>query len=146
MFIDQYEEPPLVALSYLTGECNYGGRVTDDRDRRLIISLLKNFYNMDVIISDSYKFSPSSIYYVPKYGQHESYLEYIRSLPLIPHPEVNILFCVNFNSMNFLKIFTHVHCFEFACFNQLSYLIILYCSICPLKTCIQKSHTQKLNM
>ena len=89
MFIDQYDDPPLVALSYLTGECNYGGRVTDDRDRRLIISLLKNFYNMDVIVSDSYKFSPSGIYYVPKFGNHESYLEYIRSLPLLPHPEAS---------------------------------------------------------
>ncbi|XP_023932407.1 dynein heavy chain 3, axonemal [Lingula anatina] len=88
MFINEYEEPPLEALIYLTGECNYGGRVTDDRDRRLIKSLLQIFYCKDMIFDDNYKFSESSLYYAPKQGNYESYLEYIRSLPLLPHPEV----------------------------------------------------------
>ena len=48
MFIDQYHDTPLTALTYLTGECNYGGRVTDDRDRRLIVSLLNIFYCKEV--------------------------------------------------------------------------------------------------
>jgi dynein heavy chain len=36
---------PFEALKYLTAECNYGGRVTDDKDRRLINTLLEDYYN-----------------------------------------------------------------------------------------------------
>ena len=88
MFINDYEKPPLEALSYLTGQCNYGGRVTDDSDRRLITSLLEIFYNDKIIFDDSYKFSPSGLYFAPPKGTYDQYVEYIRKLPLIPHPEV----------------------------------------------------------
>ncbi|XP_033114673.1 dynein heavy chain 3, axonemal-like isoform X5 [Anneissia japonica] len=88
MFLNDYDEVPLEALVYLTGECNYGGRVTDDQDRRLIMSLLTNFYNKDIISEEGYKFSESGDYYCPPDGPYSSYLDYIRSLPLSPHPEV----------------------------------------------------------
>jgi dynein heavy chain len=46
LFIDEYPDAvPLDAINYLTGECNYGGRVTDDKDRRLMSVVLLNFYN-----------------------------------------------------------------------------------------------------
>ena len=35
-----------------------------------------------------FRFSPSGTYYAPKKGSYDSYLEYIRKLPLNPHPEV----------------------------------------------------------
>jgi len=34
------------------------------------------------------RFSPSGLYYSPAVGPYQSYLTYIRSLPLIPNPEV----------------------------------------------------------
>lgn len=48
MFLTEYAETPLEALNYLAGECNYGGRVTDDKDRRLLLSLLSIYYNEEV--------------------------------------------------------------------------------------------------
>uniref|UniRef100_A0A674GHA2 Dynein axonemal heavy chain 3 n=1 Tax=Taeniopygia guttata TaxID=59729 RepID=A0A674GHA2_TAEGU len=87
MFLNEYEEIPFEALTYLTGECNYGGRVTDDKDRRLLLSLLSIVYNKD-IEQEKYMLSAGSDYYIPPHGPYESYVEYIRSLPITTHPEV----------------------------------------------------------
>ena len=86
--MEVHKELPIEALVYLTGECNYGGRVTDDRDRRLIMSLLSIFYNPDVVSKDDYHFSESGVYQAPGHGDHDSYLTYIKSLPIIANPEV----------------------------------------------------------
>ncbi|KAK0049220.1 dynein heavy chain 3 axonemal-like isoform X1 [Biomphalaria pfeifferi] len=88
MFLNDYEDLPLPALTYLTGECNYGGRVTDDKDRRLLNSLLSVFYCEKIVYDDKYKLSSSGIYFAPPEGPYQSYIDYIRSLPLIVLPEV----------------------------------------------------------
>ena len=52
MFIENDKNIPFEGHKYLTGECNYGGRVTDDKDRRLLISLLNHFYNEETVDTD----------------------------------------------------------------------------------------------
>lgn len=34
------------------------------------------------------RFSPSGLYQAPPHGDYQTYIDYLRSLPLIPHPEV----------------------------------------------------------
>ena len=62
MYINEYpDKVPFDALKYLTGECNYGGRVTDDKDIRLLKSILQ-IYICPEILKDNYKFSNKGDY------------------------------------------------------------------------------------
>lgn len=78
---------PFAALAYLVGECNYGGRVTDDKDRRCILNILDDFYH-PLILDDDYRFSPSGVYYAPEASSLEAHREYVRGLPYYEGPEV----------------------------------------------------------
>merc|ERR1711871_1877902 len=40
MFLDLYDDLPFAALNYCFAQCNYGGRVTDDKDRRCLVTIL----------------------------------------------------------------------------------------------------------
>jgi len=76
-------------LQFLGAAINYGGRVTDKQDKRLIESIIKRFICADVIDKEkSYKFSSSGMYYCPEAETQDGFLEYLRDLPISPNPEV----------------------------------------------------------
>ena len=56
-----YDVVPFKVVTELTAEVNYGGRVTDNWDRRTIKNVLYDFVNADVL-RDGYGFSPSGVY------------------------------------------------------------------------------------
>ena len=89
MMLDQYDLDQFKALNYLIGECNYGGRVTDDKDRRYLLCILADFYNANVFDAD-YKFSPSGTYKPPpdELTDFDSILEFNMALPLTQLPEI----------------------------------------------------------
>ena len=86
LFLEEYEEIPYKVLNYLGAEINYGGRVTDDKDVRLINTILRTYIRPETL-EDGYKFSSSGIYYSIKAGEQIDYINYIKSLPLNPAPE-----------------------------------------------------------
>jgi dynein heavy chain len=87
IFLNQYDKVPFKALKYLTGECNFGGRVTDDKDRRLIMTLLDDYYTAD-IFHDDYRFANILDYYAPPTGEFQDYINYIENLPNRSQPEI----------------------------------------------------------
>nr|XP_050853938.1 dynein axonemal heavy chain 12-like isoform X4 [Vespula vulgaris] len=88
-YIEDYDEVPFKAIIYLTGECNYGGRVTDDRDRRCLNTILDDFYNLDVITDPHYSLSDvGPEYTLPKKHEYQDYIEQIEGIPIITPPEV----------------------------------------------------------
>ncbi|XP_059095302.1 dynein axonemal heavy chain 3-like [Tigriopus californicus] len=85
---NQRSLPPLKALLYLTSECNYGGRVTDPLDRRLLNALLHHFFNENVAEARGYLLSENGVYKVPTELSHSHCLEFISDgLPTITIPE-----------------------------------------------------------
>uniref|UniRef100_A0A8B9MD76 Dynein axonemal heavy chain 1 n=1 Tax=Accipiter nisus TaxID=211598 RepID=A0A8B9MD76_9AVES len=93
MFLSEYTDIPYKVLKYTAGEINYGGRVTDDWDRRCIMSILEDFYKPEVLIPE-FAYSESGIYKQISTSSdlngdhHSGYLQYIKSLPLNDSPEL----------------------------------------------------------
>ncbi|KAG1666392.1 hypothetical protein FOA52_006501 [Chlamydomonas sp. UWO 241] len=79
---------PWRALRYLTGEINYGGRVTDDNDRRLLMTMLERCYNMGVVETEGYSFTGDGAYALPRKGDHASTLAAVMALPHQDNPAV----------------------------------------------------------
>ncbi|XP_076387685.1 dynein axonemal heavy chain 7 [Megachile rotundata] len=89
LFLDQFEDVRFDAINYLTGECNYGGRVTDDWDRRTLNTILSKFYCEELLTDKIYYFDETStIYYAPNLREYEAYVEYTKDLPAITEPSV----------------------------------------------------------
>jgi len=87
MYLDESPSGvPWETVNYMLSEISYGGRVTDDKDRRLIASILKMYYN-EGVLNDDYKFSGSGIYYAPPTGKRADYMKYVEGLPYQDDPE-----------------------------------------------------------
>ena len=78
---------PWTALSFITGEITYGGRVTDAWDQRCLRTVLRRFFNPESL-SQGYKYSTSGVYYPPDLDTYNDYITYIESLPFTDSPEI----------------------------------------------------------
>jgi len=87
-FLSSGKEISWDAMRFMTGEINYGGNVTDDFDRRLLVNILDLFQNEEVAMSPDYKFSPSGIYYIPVHETNAQIINFIDQLPQEDDPEI----------------------------------------------------------
>lgn len=82
---------PWESLKYLIGQAMYGGRVTDDFDRRTLITYLDEFMG-DFLFDKNNKFSFAKTdnfnYNLPEFPSMEVLQSKINELPIIDHPYV----------------------------------------------------------
>ena len=89
MFLDEYDDAPYKVLTYTAGHINYGGRVTDDWDRRCMMSILAEYYR-EAVLAAGHVFDPSSIFVQPDPAETDfgEYMTYLKSLPINDNPDV----------------------------------------------------------
>ena len=89
MFLDEYNNAPYKVLTYTAGHINYGGRVTDDWDRRCMMSMLSEYYKAEVLVA-GHVFDSSNTYVQqnPEEKVYVDYISYLRSLPINDTPDV----------------------------------------------------------
>ena len=78
---------PFDVLRFLTAEIHYGGRVTDEMDRRTMSTLLESLI-VPRVLEDDFAFSPSGLYMSLPVGDHAAYLSAISQMSLTTQPEV----------------------------------------------------------
>mmetsp|Transcript_2871 Transcript_2871/g.12278 ORF Transcript_2871/g.12278 Transcript_2871/m.12278 type:complete len:1013 (-) Transcript_2871:122-3160(-) len=86
-YLDAYVETPWDALKYLISEANYGGRVTDEIDRRVLAGYLNQFFCEDALNVPQYPLSSLEEYYIPTESGLDVYHDYIQTLPQQDKPE-----------------------------------------------------------
>jgi len=86
-FLNDQEDIPWDAMSFVTGQINYGGRVTDDWDRILVMCILKRFFSVDTL-EEGYTFSDSGKYFTPEFNELSEFKNFIDELPGTDDPEI----------------------------------------------------------
>jgi dynein heavy chain, axonemal len=87
---DDGDAIPWDALRYMVGVINYGGRVTDFLDSRCLATILKKFFNEDVVVpSAEVAFSADGVYRIPADTTSlTDILTYLSDLPTFESPEL----------------------------------------------------------
>jgi dynein heavy chain len=80
----------------MIGEVQYGGRVTDDFDKRLLNTYAHVWFT-DALFQDSFKFYTG--YQIPRCAQIADFRAAIEELPLTDTPEVSIHHIMKENDM-----------------------------------------------
>jgi dynein heavy chain len=87
-YLDAYPTTPWDALRYLIADANYGGRVTDDFDFRLVRTYIRSYFVEEALTAEVFQLAPPlEIYRIPDDGPMRSYTDFIKGLPVLDDPE-----------------------------------------------------------
>ena len=87
-FLTTQDQLSWEALCFITGNINYGGRVTDDWDRKLLICLFHRFLNPALLTQEKYAFTEAGTYVLPKLDKLAEYQGYVQKLPEHDEPDI----------------------------------------------------------
>ncbi len=85
--LETFSYIPWDALRHLIGQINYGGRITDEWDRRCLQSILQKFCN-ESTMRDNYRFITSGLIQTPTVGNLAHYKNHIATIPEEDVPEI----------------------------------------------------------
>jgi len=88
MYLDEQPTVPYETLIKITGEIIYGGRITDNKDNRTNLAILRRYYCPGTVKDDAYKFSESGSYFAPPAGTLDEVRAFVEALPADDPPEV----------------------------------------------------------
>lgn len=87
LYLISQDQVPWVTLQYLIAPVNYGGRVTDDKDVRLISAVLSGYFNPNMFKSD-FRFAKLPDYGIPAEGTLEECRAFVGNLPVDEDPRI----------------------------------------------------------
>jgi len=87
VFLENYDVIQWDALNYMIAEANYGGRVTDPADRRLVNIFYRQLCN-PAILEEDYKIYGLDNYLIPPDGKYEDHTKFILTIPDVDLPAV----------------------------------------------------------
>ena len=83
-------------IQYMTAEVQYGGKITDDLDRRLFATYCTSWMNASSL-GKTFQFNPetyinppseSFAYLIPDFQEHSDYVRYLETMPMEDSPEL----------------------------------------------------------
>eukprot|EP00033_Pygsuia_biforma_P005625 GCRY01006214.1.p1 GENE.GCRY01006214.1~~GCRY01006214.1.p1 ORF type:complete len:1920 (-),score=585.98 GCRY01006214.1:315-5459(-) len=86
-YLDDYDNTPWEALKFLVAELNYGGRVTDSWDQKVLNVYIQGLFRDDTITTSACPLSTLATYHIPEDGPLAHYKDAIAQLPLHDKPE-----------------------------------------------------------
>jgi len=87
MYLDENPtEIPWEAIRYLIADANYGGRVTDAPDNRVLKAYAMEYFSVNAL-APKFQLSTLPTYYIPEENSLSAYRSYAKELPLQDFPE-----------------------------------------------------------